>query len=32
MATYEDLAELLCPDVTETIDDLEKSFPERHLP
>lgn len=32
MATYEDLAELLFPDVTETIEDLEKRFPERHLP
>ena len=32
MATSEDLAELLFPDVTETIEDLEKRFPERHLP
>lgn len=32
MATYEDLAELLFPEVRETIDDLEKRFPERHLP
>ena len=26
MATYEDLAELLFPDVTETIEDLEKKI------
>ena len=32
MATNEDLANLLFPEVTETIDDLEKRFPERHLP
>ena len=32
MATYEDLANLLFPDITETIDDLEKRYPERNLP
>ena len=32
MATNEDLAELLFPDVTETIEDLEKRYPLRNLP
>lgn len=32
MATNEELAELLFPDVTKTIDDLEKEFPPRNLP
>ena len=32
MPTNEDLAELLFPDVTLTIDDLEKRFPARQLP
>lgn len=32
MSDYHDLAELLFPDVTETLDDLEKRFPERDLP
>ena len=32
MATNEDLANLLFPEVTETIADLEKRFPERNLP
>jgi glutamyl-tRNA synthetase len=32
MADYNDLAELLFPDVTLTIDDLEKRFPPRDLP
>ena len=30
--TYKDLAELLFPDVTKTIEDLEKMYPERNLP
>ena len=29
---YNDLANLLYPDVTKTIDDLEKMYPERNLP
>ena len=32
MATNEELAELLFPDVTETIEDLEKKYPPRDLP
>lgn len=32
MATYSDLAELLFPDITKTIDDLEKEYPARDLP
>jgi hypothetical protein len=32
MATLNDLAELLFPDVTKTIADLEKEYPARHLP
>ena len=32
MATNEELAELLFPDVTETIEDLEKRYPPRNLP
>ena len=32
MATNEELAELLFPEVTETIEDLEKRFPPRNLP
>ena len=32
MATYLDLANLLFPDVTKTIDDLEKEYPLRNLP
>lgn len=32
MATNEELAELLFPDVTETIEDLEKKYPPRELP
>lgn len=32
MATYNDVAELLFPEVTETIEDLEKRFPNRNLP
>jgi glutamyl-tRNA synthetase len=32
MADFNDLAELLFPDVTLTIDDLEKRFPPRNLP
>lgn len=32
MADYNELAELLFPDVTKTIDDLEKEYPERNLP
>ena len=29
---YNYLAELLFPDVKETVDDIEKRFPERNLP
>lgn len=29
---YNDLANLLYPDVTKTIDDLEKMYPKRNLP
>jgi glutamyl-tRNA synthetase len=32
MATLNDLADLLFPDVTKTIADLEKEFPLRQLP
>ena len=32
MATLNDLAELLFPDVKTTIDDLEKKYPARNLP
>ncbi len=32
MATYQDLANLIFPNVVETIDDLEKRYPERDLP
>lgn len=32
MATYKDLAELIFPDVKETIKDLEKRYPKRNLP
>ena len=32
MATNEDLAELLFPDVTKTIEDLEREYPLRNLP
>ena len=32
MATYSDLAELLFPDITKTIEDLEKEYPARDLP
>lgn len=32
MATYKDLAELLFGDITKTIEDLEKEYPERNLP
>jgi glutamyl-tRNA synthetase len=32
MSEYDDLAELIFPDVVETIDDLEKRYPERVLP
>lgn len=32
MATYNDLAELLFPEITKTIEDLEKEYPERSLP
>lgn len=32
MATYNDLAELLFPEVTLTLEDLEKKYPERDLP
>ena len=32
MNDYEKLAELIFPEVTETIDDLEKRYPERILP
>ncbi len=32
MADFNDLAELMFPDVSETVDDLEKRFPERNLP
>ncbi len=32
MATNEELAELLFPDVTESIEDLEKRYPPRNLP
>jgi glutamyl-tRNA synthetase len=32
MADFNDLAELLFPDVTKTIDDLEKEYPARTLP
>lgn len=31
MATYQDLANLIFPDVTETIEDLEKRYPARNL-
>ena len=32
MNDYNKLADLIFPDITETIDDLEKKFPERNLP
>ncbi len=32
MATYSDLAELLFPDITKTVEDLEKEYPARDLP
>ena len=32
MSTYEDLAELIFPDVKETVEDLEKRYPPRNLP
>jgi hypothetical protein len=32
MATLNDLADLLFPDVTKTIADLEKEYPARSLP
>lgn len=32
MSTYQDLAELLFPEVTETVEDLEKRYPVRNLP
>lgn len=32
MYTFEDLANLIFPDITETISDLEKRYPERNLP
>ena len=32
MATYEDLANLLFPEITKTIDDLERQYPARNLP
>ncbi len=32
MTTYKDLADYIFPDVTETLDDLEKKFPKRDLP
>ena len=32
MATYNDLAELLFPEITKTIEDLEKEYPARELP
>lgn len=32
MATYNDLAELLFPEITKTIEDLEKEYPSRELP
>ena len=32
MNVYEKLAELIFPDVTETVADLEKRYPERDLP
>jgi len=30
--SYEKLANLIFPDINETIDDLEKRYPERNLP
>ena len=30
MSTYEDLAELIFPDVKETVEDLEKRYPPRN--
>ncbi len=32
MATYNDLAELIFPDIKETVADLEKRYPKRNLP
>ena len=32
MTDLEQLAELIFPDVTETIEDLEKRYPKRNLP
>lgn len=32
MANYQDLANLIFPDITDTIEDLEKRFPARNLP
>ena len=32
MYTYDDLANLIFPDITETISDLEKRYPARNLP
>lgn len=32
MSNYEHLAELIFPDVTKTVEDLEKEYPERDLP
>ena len=31
MHTYEDLANLIFPDITETVEDLEKRYPPRNL-
>ena len=32
MATNKELADLIFPDVKETVEDLEKRYPERNLP
>ena len=32
MRTYKELADLIFPDIKDTIEDLEKRYPERNLP
>ncbi|MBQ4356472.1 MAG: hypothetical protein II788_00660, partial [Acholeplasmatales bacterium] len=32
MANYNDLAELIFPEITDTVEDLEKRYPKRDLP
>ena len=32
MSNYNDLAELIFPDIKETVEDLEKRYPKRNLP